>query len=174
MRSPLELDFASDRRPRPRFGAWLIVGGMLLAAAAAVQLAMALDARASFDHRLATLANTSRPQPRPATRTALDGRNATRYQAGRQIAQSLDSPWAALLGVIEVRPPSDVALLAVEPSALQRTVTITAEARSADAMLEHVALLQQDKRLAEVALVSHQQQLQAPGAPWRYQIQGSW
>ena len=169
----LDLDFAAPRRRVTALGLVVLAGGMLMAGLAAVQLSEVLSHQNLYEQRLASLA-AAKPRPKEAPKSAPDARAAARYQAGRQVAQLLDSPWPALLGVIEVRPATDVALLAVEPSATKRTVNITAEARTAGAMLEHLAMLQDDKRLTGVTLVSHQQQQQAPGAPWRYQIQGSW
>jgi Tfp pilus assembly protein PilN len=108
------------------------------------------------------------------TKGLADPRTTARRVASKQVAQSLQSPWADVLDAIEVKPNGNVALLSVEPSAIKRTVRITAEARDADAMIEHLGMLQQDARLTDVALVSHQRLVAIPGAPWRYQIQGTW
>jgi len=171
----LDLDF-SGRPPLPSLaGMLLLLAGALLALLATEQVADALVAQARYDESLARLdASNPAAHPKPAAKGPADPRAAARGAARRQVAQALESPWADLLDAIEARPDGRVALLAVEPSAVKRTVRITAEARDAQAMLDHLSLLQQDGHLFEVALVSHQRQTQAPGAPWRYQIQGAW
>lgn len=171
----LELDFGARRR-RPRTAALVLAAaGVVLSGGAALHLGAALEQRSALKTELARAEAATGAAPRaPARPAAVDPRALSRVRASRTVADSLQRPWDDLLGAMELRPHGDVALLAVEPSALKRSVRITAEARSEAAMLEHLALLQQDGRLLDVALVSHQRQLQAPGAPWRYQIQGSW
>jgi Tfp pilus assembly protein PilN len=175
-RNRLDLDFSGRPRRGPGLGLVLLAAGAVLVLLATARVAEALTARAANSGSLAELEaaanrNTARPAPKGAVN---DPRLAARNAVNRQVAHQLESPWADLLEVIEVHPDGKVALLAVEPSAIKRTVHITAEARDVDAMLEHLSLLQKDPRLVDVVLVSHQRQTQAPGAPWRYQIQGSW
>jgi hypothetical protein len=174
-RHHLEFDFSGRARRRPGLGIALLLAGALLSLLASAVVADALAARASYRADLEELESAAaRPLPKPRSAGPTDGRARALGVAGRQAAQSLQSPWADLLDVIDQKPAGSVALLSVEPSAVKRTVHITAEARDAAAMLEHLRMLQQDPRLTGVALTSHQQQSQAPGAPWRYQIQGAW
>jgi Tfp pilus assembly protein PilN len=83
------------------------------------------------------------------------------------------TPWADLLEALETAP-DNLALLSVEPSAAKRSISLTAEAASPKDMLNYLRALQSDQRLSGVLLVSHQVQVQAPGAPLRFQIQGTW
>jgi Tfp pilus assembly protein PilN len=172
----IELDFAARRRRAPRLGLLCLFAGGLLVALAAVRITDALAARAASRAALTELEAEAASRARPTARApaAVDGRIKARSAASQQIAQALQSPWAELLEVIALKPEGDVALLSVEPSAVKRTVRITAESRSEAAMLEHLSLLQQDRRLSDVMLTTHQHQTQMPGSPWRYQIQGSW
>jgi hypothetical protein len=170
----IDLEFAVARRT-PRLGIALLAAGVLLAAAATARVADALAAHARYGEGLAELdASAVRASTAPGRKGPPGPGGEFRGLVDKQVAQSLQSPWADLLDAIEMQPAGTVALLAIEPSALKRTVRITAEASSAEAMLEHLSMLQQDPRLSGVTLVSHQRQMQAPGAPWRYQIQGSW
>jgi len=171
----IRLDFAPRRaRPTAASVAACVAGALVLAAAAALVGRQWL-ARAALQDEMARIeAGAARPSGRSGAKPAADPRAAARALAGRQVAMALERPWDDLLAAMELRPSADVALLAVEPSALKRTVRITAEARSPQAMLQHLAMLQTDGRLASVWLVSHQRQPQAPGNPWRYQIQGTW
>ena len=96
-----------------------------------------------------------------------------RVQLVRQTSQSLATPWADLLAALEAAPAT-VALLSIEPSAAKRSVALTAEAADAKGMIDYLRALQADSRLSEVVLVSHQLQVQAPGAPLRFQVQAHW
>lgn len=170
----LEIDFGRSRPPM-RAAAWLLVTtGIVVAVGSAWGLARAVDRSLELQAERTQL-EVPVSKPAKATGKALaDPRLAARIKAADAAAQSLQRPWDELLEAVEQRPAGDVALLAVEPSAQRQSVRITAEARTEQAMLQHLALLQQDGRLHDVALVSHQRQLQVPGTPWRYQIQGSW
>lgn len=170
----MRLDFAPRRaRPAAAAVAAFAAGALVLTAAAAL-LAREWLARAALHEEMARLeAGAVRPPARP-TGKAPTGEARAQALATRQIAMAMERPWDDLLAAMERRPAADVALLAVEPSASKRSVRITAEARSAQAMLQHLAMLQGDGRLTGVWLVSHQRQQQAPGNPWRYQIQGTW
>jgi hypothetical protein len=153
----------------------LLLVGSFVAILSTSMVSDALAARAAYRASLQELqARSSRPLSKPAVKGPADGRAVARGAASKQVTEALQSPWAELLDVIDVKPEGDVALLSVEPSAVKRTVHITAEARDEAAMLEHLSLLQKDPRLSGVRLTSHQRQTQVPGAPWRYQIQGSW
>lgn len=171
---PLDLDFGTRRRRVRPLAVLLLLAGAAFAAFALLRVADALAERAAARAELARLEAARPGAAKPAPKRAPEARLAAQVQAGRQVAKSLASPWGDLLEAVEQRPPKDVALLAVEPSAAKRTVRITAEARDAQAMLAHLKLLQQDGRLGDTLLVSHQRQLQAPGNPWRYQIQATW
>jgi len=174
-RHRIDLDFAGPPRRRPALGVALLLAGAMLAALCTARLAEALTTRAGYLADLASLASAAaRARPSATPKPPQDSRSKALNMAGRQAAEALQSPWAELLDVIDRKPEGNVALLAVEPSAVKRTVNITAEARSEAAMLEHLAMLQGDPRLSGVALTMHQRQTQAPGAPWRYQIQGAW
>jgi hypothetical protein len=171
-----ELDFAGQWPRHPPLGWALLIVGTLAAALATDRSVEVWTSRARYGTELARLEaeGTASGRKPPAARTPADPRATARAAASRQLTQSLQRPWADLLDVIEVKPADDVALLSVEPSALKRTVRITAEARNTKAMLKHLDMLQSDSRLNMVTLMSHQRQAQLPGAPWRYQIQGTW
>ena len=171
----IRLDFA-PRRARPAAPAIAaLAAAALVLLAASVLVGRQWLARAALQDEMARVeAGAARPAARPVGKPGGDARAAARALAGKQVALALERPWDDLLAAMELRPSADVALLAVEPSALKRTVRITAEARSPQAMLQHLAMLQSDGRLASVWLVSHQRQQLAPGNPWRYQIQGTW
>ena len=168
----LSLDF-SGRKPRPpRAGLALLVAGVALLAWTGGRFVDLRD-----DEQAAARRHSARALPRPqldAEAAAKDPRLANRLSASLKLAGNLQSPWAGLLDAIESSRPPRVALLSVEPSARKRSVTITAEAGDLAGMLAHVAALQRDDRLREVTLLTHERELQQPGTPIRYRVQGEW
>ena len=170
----IRLDFA-PRRARPTLAAVaaFAAGALVLVAAGLLVGRVWLQRAALHDEMARVEAAAVRPATRP-TGKAPTAEARAKATATRQIALAMERPWDDLLAAMERRPSEDVALLAVEPSASKRSVRITAEARNPQSMLQHLAMLQSDSRLASVWLVSHQRQQQAPGNPWRYQIQGVW
>lgn len=108
--------------------------------------------------------------PRPVR---ADPSELARVQFVRSTSRNLAAPWADLLLALE-NAPSNVALLAVEPSAAKRSVSLTAEAAAPIDMLKYLEALQNDPHLSNVVLVSHQLQVQAPGTPVRFQLRATW
>jgi hypothetical protein len=172
-RNTLWLDFSPGARaPLHKGVACLVVSALLLAAATAAlatqwlergrQLA-ALDA---IDAQRSAPSATKRRSPPSAAEAA-------RARALRQVADQLTTPWSDLLDALEAAP-ADVALIAIEPSVNKHSVRLTVEARGASEMLTYLAAVQSDRRLSQVVLVSHQIQVQTPGAPVRFQLQAVW
>jgi hypothetical protein len=176
MKTPrLNLEFAPNAKPVSRLGAIMLFASAFLVVAAATPLGLALahnmrqaDLLAAIEARQAqsTLAGSRTVRPDPA--------QAARTRAARKVAQQLVTPWADLLATLESAPVQSVALLSIEPSINKNNFRLTAEARNEQDMLSYLAALQQDARLYGVLLVSHQVQVQAPGAPIRFQMQAGW
>jgi Tfp pilus assembly protein PilN len=173
--SAIRLEFAPGTRRSPAVG-WLLLGGALaLLVAALVPFGLAVTAR---EHDLRALADLESRQSEgakarpPAAKP--DPAYLARVKSAQQVAKSLTAPWAGLLDAIESAPQQSVALLAVEPSSAKQSFRLTAEARDAKAMLAYLQALQNDRRLVNVALVSHQVQVQAIGHPIRFQLQAGW
>lgn len=171
---PLKLDFAPAARRAPALG-WVLLGaGSVAAIVAALQFQLAHAARSREAGALTELSEQLHERRAGGGRTQrTDPRDARRAQAAAAVARELQVPWATLLGSLEAVAGRDVALLVVEPSAARQTVRITAEARTSGAMFDYLDALRA-QGLAEVALVSHQVQAQAPGTPLRFQVQARW
>jgi hypothetical protein len=170
----LNLEFAPKARKTSLLGLVFLIASGLLFALAATQVGMKIYENSRQKLVLAETGNRSAAPVRavaPALRP--DPAETVRAQFVRQTSRSLMTPWADLLNALE-KAPSNVALLAVEPSAAKRSLSLTAEAASPAQMLAYVQALQDDKHLANVILVSHQVQLQAAGTPIRFQVRASW
>ncbi len=170
---PLKLDFAPAARRAPALG-WVLLGaGSVAAIVAAVQFQLAHAARSREAHALTELAAQLHEKRAGGRALRADPRAARSARAAAAVARELQVPWATLLGALEAVAGRDVALLVVEPSAARQSVRITAEARTSEAMFDYLDALRA-QGLAAVALVSHQVQTQAPGAPIRFQAQAHW
>lgn len=95
-------------------------------------------------------------------------------QAAQRAINRLDLNWVTLLSAIEATHSPQVAMLALEPSASSRTVSISGEAVSADAATGFVATLAQQGVLSDVHLVQHQLVSSDPARPLRFTINARW
>jgi Tfp pilus assembly protein PilN len=171
----IEFDFGPTKRHLQPLGLALFGAGVAAAFVGAFVWSEAWSAQAAqagtlaaLDGREAELAATA---ARPASASAGD---LARNRATLRVAHGLQTPWSDLLNALESAPHDSVALLAIEPSIARQLVRLSAEARDPDAMLDYLAALQADARLAQVVLVSHQVQALAPGKPVRFTMQAAW
>ncbi len=167
----LDLDFSPARRSAPLGLLLLAIGGLALVVAgvqfhgAHAERESYADALSTANGRLATLAGSGeRGGP------AVDPRAA---KAAATVARELQVPWAEMLRALEAVPNKEVALLAVEPSAVRHLVRITAEAKSLDAMLDYIDALR-GSAFPEAELNSHQFENQTPGTPVRFVVLARW
>lgn len=162
----LDLDFIAA--PRSTWlGRGVLLLGVLCAVAGAGLAATAWQARQTEQDALADL---SRSSSRRVSRVPADP---ALVRSAASVARDLQMPWGQLLQALEGIPSRDVAVLSIEPTAAQRTLRITADARNADAMFDYLAQLKQ-QALTQVVLTSHQVQPQVPGTPIRFQVQARW
>ena len=68
----------------------------------------------------------------------------------------LNLPWRALYDAIGAATPPSIGMLALEPDPRKRTMKITAEAKSSDAMIEYVELLKREELFSGVTLIRHE------------------
>jgi Tfp pilus assembly protein PilN len=171
----LRLEFASAATQPSRLGIAMLIAGVALVGGIAVAIAQQWAGNARQRDTLAALQARRVSAADGAKRsTPTDPGEIARVRAVRQVSRNLATPWADVLESLESAPNQSVALLSVEPSAAKRSIRITAEARSAQDMLDYLAALQRDSRLSGVVLVSHQVQARAPGTPLRFQVQAAW
>jgi len=164
----IELGFVPPRRNVP-MGWPLLALGLAATMSAGVLLRSAQAERATYASALAASGGAGSPSLAGGA-SPMDAR-AARAAAG--VARDLQVPWAQMLAVLESVQSRDVTLLAVEPSAVLHNVRITAEAKSADAMLNFVDALR-GQSFPEATLASHQLEAQVPGKPVRFTIQARW
>lgn len=171
----LHLEFAPGARSVSWAGRALLGVSAVLLAFELFQMGSALVARRAesaglveFEARRSRIAAVLVPLARP------NPAYLAKVRSAQLVARSLTTPWADLLAALESAPQQAVALLSIEPSWSKQSVRLTAEAHDPQAMLDYIDALQNDSRLLSVALISHQFELQTPGAPVRFQLQAGW
>ncbi len=86
----------------------------------------------------------------------------------------LNLPWRALHDAVAAATPARIAMLALEPDARRRSIKITAEARSSDAMIAYVEALKEQELFTGVALTRHEINELDPNKPIRFQLEAEW
>lgn len=171
---PLRMEFASEVRSLPLPSVLAAATAAVLFVWVALQLVDAFSDRNRQQEALNRIADEGKtPKIQRNIDEKPDPKDVARAMFVRQTVRNLNTPWSDLLDGLE-KAPNNVALLVLEPSAAKRNLTITAEAANPSQMLDYVAALQADGRFTNVALVSHQLQVQAPGNPLRFQLRASW
>ena len=175
----LEIDFAprSWRRTlhHTRASAWILTGVALLLCVAAGALGARLLAQQRADRAQlhAALTRAKAPvmvsvaapaQPIPDAQAA----------AVNSAVMQLNLPWRALHDAVGAATPARIALLALEPDARRRSIKITAEAKTSDAMIGYVEALKEQDLFAGVALTRHEINELDPNRPIRFQLEAEW
>ena len=86
----------------------------------------------------------------------------------------LNLPWRALHDAIGAATPANIALLALEPDARRRTIKITAETKTSDAMIAYIEALKEQELFTAVALTRHEINELDPNKPIRFQLEAEW
>ena len=92
----------------------------------------------------------------------------------RTVVGHLAGPGEKLFVTLEAIDEPDVALLALTPDTKKRTLRIYAEARSFDAMLSYLRVLEQSRAFTQVVLVEHEIQNSDPQRPLRFSLAAAW
>ena len=107
-------------------------------------------------------------RPAPAlSRERLDAETKSAEAVVRQLAL----PWGSLIQAIEQSATREVAILQLQSDAESRSVRLTAEARSREAMFDYLRRLGTAKGLSDVHVVSHQVQRDDPSRPIQFSVQ---
>lgn len=90
------------------------------------------------------------------------------------VLEQLALPWSPLFGSIERAHTDTVALLAIQPDAQRRSVTLIGEAKSYVDVLAYVARLRDEARLANVYLVGNELKEEHPQRPVTFTVSADW
>jgi hypothetical protein len=164
----LELDYIAPARRRPWLGVLMLATSLGVASELWLQYR---DARLELERFQVTggLVSAERRPARAAPRERLEDES----RSAEAVVRQLTLPWASVIRAIERAATRDVAILQLQPDAESRLLRLTAEARHRDAMFEYVRRLGAAKELADVHVVSHQVQRDAPQRPVQFSVQAS-
>ena len=164
----LELDYvAAPRRPQ-----WVGIALLIVALAVAGDMVQRYrDAQhelAALDTAQGLLNVNRRPE-----RVVPKERLAEEAKTIDAVVRQLTVPWAQMIEAVEAASTGDVVLLQMQPEAQQRTVRLTAEAKSREGMLKYVRRLGETRALSGVHLVNHQVQMENPSRPIQFSVQAA-
>ena len=170
----IELDFRRTWRPSRWPGVLLLAAALGSAALIGEQyrrIGAETDAIAEAVRNFKVASQRKARAPRPAGDPQTV---AVELKRAGEIATHLRLPWGTLFQSIESAKLPEVALLAVESDTARHRVKISAEAKSAEAMLDYLRFLGGLQTLSGVYLESHSVQQQDPQHPVRFAVSAEW
>jgi hypothetical protein len=150
----VELDYLAPVRAPAWPGVLVLVVALVAAGALVKRYADTQDALARLEATGKLVSPERRPLP-AASKERLEAEAKSAESVVRQLAL----PWASMIQAIEQSATREVALLQLQPDAETRSVKLTAEARSREAMFDY--------------LRRHQVQREDPQRPIQFTLQGS-
>jgi len=177
--SGLRIDFAppSLQRTLHRTGAlaWLLaaIALLLCVVCAALGYRLLVQQRANTAQLAGAYTRAKAPL---VVKIAAEAPRISELQASavNAVVMQLNLPWRALHDAIGAATPGSIAMLALEPDARKRSMKITAEAKSSDAMIAYVEALKKQDLFADVVLTRHEINDQDPMRPIRFQLEAQW
>ena len=151
--------------------AW--VGWALLS----IALLLAVDVSVRKDEALEQLAIWQSPQKQSAISKdarAAESSTEDQMQQALVVVEQLALPWSPLFSAIERAHTETVALLAVQPDAQRRSVTIIGEAKAYEDVLVYVSRLREEARLKNVYLVGNEVREDQPQRPVAFTVSADW
>jgi hypothetical protein len=172
----LRLDYQHSSRPFPWLGLGMLASALLALALMGGyyrELSQRIEwweTRVDHDERQSShRARALRPATAEAARE-----QALEVQHANQVLRQLSLPWDTLFRAVESSGSKNVALLSMEPDIRKGTVTISAEAKNFDAMLEYIRQLGKRDVFGSVLLQNHQVQQADPEKPIRFSLLAVW
>ena len=167
---PLAIDFAG-RRPASRLGIALLVTGLAIAAAVAVDITE-MEARATAaSQRVDQLRKSLRRQSAIRPANAVDRDEA---KAAQRVADAVRTPWDALLRELATAQTDDVALLGLDAEAASRALRLAGEAKNADQAFAYATRLRQSPWFEDVTIVSHEDKLAGTVPIFAFTLSATW
>jgi len=122
----------------------------------------------------ASLARAKASERSPRLPDKASPHSSEEYAFARQTIGRLAIPWGRLFAALEAAHSERIVLLAIEPDAENRTVTVTGEAKDYLAALSYLANLGQQASLTRVHLLHHELRRQTSPRPLLFTISAAW
>ncbi len=177
--SRLRIDFAppgvARTLHRTGAGAWLLAALALLLCLACGVSGWRLLAQQRQDTAQLTAAATRAKAPLViAVKVPVTPISEQQAAAVNNAVMQLNLPWRALHDTIGAATPANIALLALEPDARRRTIKISAETKTSDAMIAYIEALKEQELFTGVVLTRHEINELDPNKPIRFQLEAEW
>jgi hypothetical protein len=163
--TPLRLDYAAATG-RIR---WRDVVLLVAALAAAAQLLVRFQ---EVRQQLMLIEVSRDRSPKPEQRVSPQ-RLAEQSERAAAALRRLTVPWARMIETVEAASTPQVILMQIQPEPERRTLRLTVQARTPEAMLDYVHRLGESRFLSQIYLVSHQVQEADPRRPIQFVVQAS-
>lgn len=162
----LELDYIAPPHQQRALGVALLAAALLAAGMLVERFREVRLETARIEAGQGLLGADKRPA-RATSRERLD----EEVKNAEAVLRQLALPWSGIIETLEAAATDDVALLQLQPDALQRQLRLAAEARNSEAMLEYVRRLAATGALTDVYVASHQVQVDDPQRPVQFTVQ---
>ncbi len=156
-----------QQKPRAKWVGWALLG---------IALMLVIDVSVRKDEAEEQLAVWKSPQKQVSSADARSTGSTTedQMQQALVVVEQLALPWSPLFNAIERAHTETVALLAVQPDAQRRSVTIIGEAKGYNDVLAYVARLREEARLKNVYLVGNEVREDQPQRPVAFTVSADW
>jgi Tfp pilus assembly protein PilN len=175
----LRIDFSSPGLGRTLHRtsnfSWLLAAVAVLLCLAAAILGMRLMAQQREDAaRLDALRSRVNVVPVVVAATPVTPISELQASAVNSAVLQLNLPWRSLHDAIAAATPPEIALLALEPDARHRSIKITAETKTSDAMIAYIESLKEQELFTAVTLTRHEINELDQNRPIRFQLDAEW
>ncbi|SFU62305.1 hypothetical protein SAMN05216350_103195 [Polaromonas sp. YR568] len=171
----LDLDYIPRPVAAKRAGLAILLLAVLVAAAMPALYVHYADQKQALQARHRQL---ERSQQYQAGHTTLSGAALQEAQSeikrANEVILQLDLPWGPLFEAVEGSSHETVALLAIQPDAQKRMVSLAAEAKDMPSAVAYVKRLGREPILSDTHIINHQVQEQDPDKPLRFSVQAVW
>lgn len=171
----LQLDFR-----RPARSGWRWLGWALLAAAVAAALALGerhallAQSHAAAQERHARLAERMRARAPQRATAAPDAQTLADIRRANLVIDQLTVPWDGLFDAVEAADARGLGLLALAPTARDRTLRLSGEVRSVLELLAYVERLAAQPALGQVHLLGYNSALREGTSIVTFTMAATW
>lgn len=170
----LSLDYQKTGITTSKLGGILLLTGIAGATYTLLQfnstesaLAIAEDSAGHLEQQIKRSNNTSKTiKPTPEQIKAA--------KLANEVLAQLALPWGGLFKMLESSNTDKVALLAIQPNPDKHSIKMNGEAKDFTALLDYIAQLEKGKTLTDIALLSHEINMQVPEKPVRFALTANW
>lgn len=167
---PVTIDY--QKGPRSAWAGWALLALPLLLGIDLAYTKLELEQQLAAWRQESSL--TGAPGS-PARNAKRDGASvAAELDEAAGVFRQLTLPWSSLFRSLEEAHSDEVALIAVQPDAQRRALTLVGEAKEYSEVLGYVARLRKEAEFANVYLVGTELKEDQPQRPMLFTVSANW